>query len=903
MSNIIKILILSLVCLVIAVLTSIFIINITGGISVNQSNLIKELETLAPNEKTNLNVKLKFGASLNFIGKNVEIKTQDFEVKAGVLGVKKSLFSMFKENGKIKELFLEDGQILIYLSKEKTLTEALVEIYSKFPIGAISKKITFSNIDFLFSDVDITGSSFKIEKVNGFLENINGKITADGTFKIGGEIYKLESLFEEKGNTSFKVESENHSLKISLKDNVGKVLFSINNLTKFLNDITPDTINIDLDAMDSKKNAIYFESNILYNDVKKTLEFSNSSFQAFGNKTEEVQIESLSDNTYKINLDIAELNISESQKSNLLVVNDSKVPVLQFSDFIPNVKVLLDLKIGKINIKKIEASSERTVSNIKLNADFAYGRVNFALNLKINDDINVSSEGFLEHFEEMNRKVFVRSKILLENFDVSKLNIFNVASYKKEEKADVSIGFDTVLLGSGSIIFDEINLQIKDDIEIFSSKLEYDIYKKQADYMLEVNTRNLDISLLKLNYGKSFKTPNGDLFRILFDYLKFKQFSYIKFNCEACKLDGELSSISLIYFITPGKIELADFKITNENMEMEAAGILDIRNPSASVASFDLKIGKWTNFSLKKLFSINGILEDFDKLKLPSFENFSGHLKLEGDLISLIPLSEVKDKKTNVIKNAFISFSLNNGVLKTSASQAVINGFENKNFLVSEISLTGNVPQVSANLTLAGIEAAPIIQKMVGNKDYIGISGIFSVGASIGTSGFFIKDLIKNISSNLEIKSERARIEAFNLEAISSAMLDTGASFKKITNLELQDKITSSFGIFEVQSVVKITGREISLESGELKSLNSSSIFVGKYTFDENSKHSFQLLGKTAVFGADLNNGLKGAMPIYITQSLTSPVNQTEENKQVVEKKLDYLQVNKYAEARRVLFK
>jgi hypothetical protein len=240
------------------------------------------------------------------------------------------------------------------------------------------------------------------------------------------------------------------------------------------------------------------------------------------------------------------------------------------------------------------------------------------------------------------------------------------------------------------------------------------------------------------------------------------------------------------------------------------------------------------------------------------------------------------------------NFNLSLGSLKEVSSSISLNGIKKDVFLSFEtvlnkpfpvFSFTANIPSYNAEGLLNFIFKTDSFKNFKANAD-------IAIGAK--TYGLSADSLLKNLNANIVLKSEAIEIPNFNLEALSSLLSDQSVAFKNLPNPQILAKINSS-GTYSLDSKMSLQNMEFGIEKLELKSPSSSNIFVGKLRFQPKKSFFLQMVGKTALAGADLNSNLKGLMPLYITSALSN-----KEDK--IEIQFDYSQITQYSEARRVLY-
>jgi hypothetical protein len=613
--------------------------------------------------------------------------------------------------------------------------------------------------------------------------------------------------------------------------------------------------------------------------VRKSIEFSQSKVQIFGGKEEDILIENLSNNSYKITAVFPELNLTKEVTSQELKVNDSKVPLLQFSSFFPHIKVLLDVKVPKINLNNADK-----ITNLNLNLSFAFGEITGETSFKIGEKLTFNLKGVMQNYENTFRKGLIKASIDGVGVDFSSFDYFINFIYKGNKSEDFKLKFNAIIAGEEAV-FEDISF-IGNEIEVKNSKFEFNLYLKERGYFADINIEKLNLENIKLTIPAALKQPNGDLFRILFDYLKFKDFSYIKINCKSCKLNEETYKIAFKANTINSKIELEELSVNGAKIGVFIGGILDIRNPQSNIANLNVEVTKWEDFEFDKFLNISSIIEKFEEIKIPSFDGFAGSIIFNGKSIS---------NKFNKIEAMEVRLRMNAGILKENTSKIKINGVETENFINMEIIMRSARPEISASLNLPSVEVSGILAYILNRKEFTKINGFAGVGASFTTRGVLAKDLVQNISAIFEIKSNKIEINNFAIDEIARVLTNPLISFKSLTNTQIQNQMNNK-GFYELSSKIAFSENTFNVENLDLKSQGSNSIFVGKLTLLPQNKYLLQMVGKTATTGADLNSNLNGLMPVYITSAIS---NKEEE----IETKFDYSQVNKYSEARRVLYK
>lgn len=861
------------------ILGLIFLMNFLGGIGVSKDRLIKALSNFEVKNVEIQDVSLKIGLKQDFLVRNFALDEGDFKIKVAELEFKKSFF-----NSRVSEIDLINGEITLYSTEEEPIAETLSRIRSFFfksaKPGEGLEAINFKNIDIIVIK-KISGTSIKLSAFSGKILNIEKKMEVLGSFKLGFEDFSINSAFQ--GNDfDFRLESPNVSFKGSLVNNKGKVMLGVNNLSKFLNELMPDAFNVDLGKFDSKKNALYFESDLVYNDVKKVFDLFNSKLQLLGTKEQSVLIESLSDNSYKISLNLEEIEFTENPETlEKPELKDISTPPIPLSVLFPNIKALVMAKVGSVRLNSGENITK--IDNFDLNLNLGYGIFQGSLKFIFNEAITFNLEGDLRNYENSTRKGAFKGSVLGKGVDFSNFIVRDV-KYLGEKNTNFDLGFDLIISGE-AVIFDNIAFNIK-DFQILPSKLEFNVYDRQNNYLLDLKVKNLDFSKIKFQQLKHFTKPNTDLFRILFDYLKFKKLTSIALSCSECKIDGEIYDVGFKSSITTGTLEVGDLSITGKNLSANISTLLDIRDSQNGLFNFNINIEKAQDLEISQILKISNIFEGVEEFRLPSFESFSGAVNVNINNFS---------NKFNKIDNLNALFSLNAGVFKIASSSMLLNGLKNDDFLKMEVNATSSMPEVTASLSVNGFEVGQALVAILQKKDFKDVAGLVSLGIGLKTYGFLFKDLKKNANMNLALKSENIKIQNFNIEALSQTLQNKALSFKQLSNVQVQNKILSPSN-FAGSANIKFVNSEFVFESLELKTPTSTSIFVGKFILLPESKYSLQLVGKTAVAGANLNNRLNGVMPVYFTSAIK---NEGEE----ILLNIDYSQINKYSETRRVLYR
>ena len=846
-------------------------INLLGGISSNGENFAKNFngDTFSVSS-----FKKKFGFKTSLIALDFKFgKEGVISVKADELSVRRSIFS-----SKRPIINLTNGEVVIYLEQKQNLMDGFYNALNIISSSDHAVSISFENTSFVFiSKVDKT--RFIIDAFTGNL-NLSGKKTVKGDFMIGSEKYEIDS-FIENNDFETKLSSSNLIFKANLIAGKGKAMFSINNLSKFLNDITPDTLNIDLKSLDGAKNTIYFESDILYNDVKKSVDFTNSKIQAFGGKEEEVKIEPLSNDLYKISLNLSDLTITPHKNLKNIKINEGKLPALQFGGFFPELNFEFVTSIGSINIADGEMG---VVKNFKLSISLGEEMIKGNLDFLLRDKFTISAKGLMQNYESRFRKGMASINIKSSNYENKNIVFDDFLILKNLEPADLEASINIMLAGETAIV--EADLVKYGENKIVNSKIEFDIYSPRNNYSLTLNAEGIDFAKLKIKQHPIFTSSNQDLFKIMFDYLKFKNFNYINFTCTACKAGDEVLNVGFKQSVSSGKIELESFVIDSENIIAAASGFFDIRSPEKNIFNLFIEVGKADKISVEKIISIAGIADEVERFKLPSLDSFSGTIGIKFNDVS---------NGVTIIQEGNILLGLNYGALKSLESGLKLNGVLNSNWLSLTSNLNGSNPDFIGSANLSGILTEDLLSFLLKKEQFEEVKGLASMGVGFSTRGFLLRDLIKNLNLNIEAKAPQLIVKDFNIDAIAQVLLNENISFKRVANADILERRFSP-STMSLTSTMKFVSNEITIEAMELKGVNSTNVFVGRLTLGE--KPTLQMLGKTATVGANLNNNLKGAMPIYLTSSVNS-----KEEGDGFDVKIDPSQINKYAEARRVLYK
>lgn len=850
----------------------IFMINVLGGLSSNGEGFSKNFKNAETFSVSGF--KKKFGLKTSLVALDFKLnKENTLTVKADELKVKQSIM-----NSSSREIDVINGEIKIYINQEEALMEAFLNALKSISGNDSESKINLENTSLSFLST-INKTSFVIENFNGVIES-GKRNSIKGNFVVGAEIYEV-SYFVEGKDFEMKLSSPNISFKADLKSGAGKAMFSINSVTKFLNAITPDTININLRELDGIKNTIYFESDLSYNEVKRNIDFVNSKIHLFGDKEESIKIEALNNDLYRITLALQDFTINPNKNFQNVKFNEGKVPALQFGEFFKgiNFEIITSVKTFNIGTEKV-GIVKNYKSNILIGKDDIKGNVEF----DYKDKFNFSANGIIQNYESNFRKAVIYSTIKSENYENRNIIFDDFINIKNLEPANLNANINFILAGETAII--EMPLLEYGESKIENSKIEFDIYKPKASYVANINARNIDLEKVKLKLHPTLKSSNQDLFKIMFDYLKFKNFNYVDFNCSNCKAGEEILNIIYKQSTSSGKVELEKFTINSANIDAEINGNIDVRNPEKNILNLFVDVKKWNNITPSKPFLFSNIVEGFESFKLPSLELFSGTV--------LLQFGDISNGVSNISKGNML-FALNNGSLKSVNSLLVINNISNVNFINLSSNLTGNNPEFKGSLNVAGLIAEDLLSFALKEKDFDVVKGYVSIGAGFSSRGFLATDLLKNLNINIEAKSSSLDIKDYNIDSIAQILLSENLSFKKITNPNIWER---RMGVSKqsLTSTMKFANNEITIEMMELKGKNSTNVFVGKLLMKD--KPHLQMIGKTVTAGANLNNNLQGVMPVYLTSSITS---KTEE--EGYEVKIDFSQVNKYAEARRVLFK
>jgi hypothetical protein len=859
------------------------VINIFGGVGVSTQKLTKNLDGLNGGKFEIGRVKMKFGIQSSINTNNVfALKEKSFELKANEISLKKSIFS-----NNISGLEVKNSTIVLYIQEDGTFKDALFQLKKIFTGEDTKEKhiknIFLENVTLIITKLQSNTKTI-INNFTGNVENEDDEIVVKGDFDLGLNSYKIKGfLRNENRDLELKLESENLIFKTIMENNSGKTSFSINNITKFLNEITPDTINFNLGSFDGMKNSLYFESEIKYNDVRKNLEFSNSKLQLFGGKEENVLIENLSNDKYKITLDIDELNIVKGeQKENDFLINDSKTPMLQFSNFFPQIFINLEAKVKTINLQDLKET--KTINDLNTSFNLGYGKIEALMSFQIEDRIHLKSEAMVQNYETANRKGVLNIQLEGKKIDLTNFKIMKFGEYKGEKEQDFKLDLSFIIAGDKGIV--EIISLNSNEIKLENSRLEFDLYLKDRDYILDLNFDTLDTSKIKLNLPSGLTQANSDLFKTLFNYLKFKDFSYINLYCNNCLIGEESYTTAIKTNITRGKIELEEFYLINSKIELGVTAILDIRNPQNNTANLAIEVLKWEDFKFENFINIDKIFTNFQDFKFPSLEDFNGSLSIYAQGIK---------NEFNNLNFVDLKWRLSSGFLKQTSSRMTLNQISQEDSFILDANLKYAEPSINLKMVLPLVELRGILTLLLNKTKFDDIKGGVAIAVGLQTRGFLLKDLINNANVSFEAKGSNIEVRKFGIDEIAKTLTNANLSFKKITNSEIQQKINEK-GVFGLSGKINFANNEFYIESLELKSPLSSSLFVGKLILQPEKKFALQLLGKTATIGADLNKKLNGVMPVYLTCAIAN-------NGDEFETKFDFTQVNKYSEARRVLFK
>lgn len=872
MSKKLSFIITGVVSVIFLIFVIVSMINLLGGLNSNGGNFSKNFKNGDTFSVSGF--KKKFGFKTTLIALDFKFGKEDIiNIKADELSISKGLLS-----SGYSSVDLVNGEVTIYLEKKQNLIDAFNGALNTISSSSSTKIINLENTSFVFISKE-ENTKFIIDSFTGNI-SLGVKQTMKGTFAIGGEKYELES-FNVNNDFEVKLSSSNISFKTNLTESKGKIMLSINSLSKFLNDITPDTINIDLKSFDGAKNTIYFETDISYNDVKKSVDFANSKIQAFGGKAEEVKIEPLNNNLYRISLELADLTITPNKNLKSIQINEGKLPVLQFGALFPESKFELVTSIGSINIADGEMGVVKNFkSTILFEDEIVKGNINFLLQNKF----EISAKGLIQNYESSFRKGMIAIDIKSSNYENKNIIFNDFISIKNLEPSDLEASLNLIIAGETGIL--EAPLIKYGDNKIINSKLEFNIYSIQNNYALILNAENINLNNIRIKPHSILTSANQDLFKVMFDYLKFKNFNFINFTCIACKADDEILNIGFKQSVSSGKIEIENFTIDSANIKGYLNGIIDVRNPEKNILNLFVNISQANEINLKKASSISNLIEGFQNFKLPSLDSFSGTIGI----------------KFNNITNGFtkmqdgsILLGLNYGSLKILNSSVKLNNVINTDWISMQSRLSGNNPDFVGSVNLSGVNIEDTLSYLFNKDKFDIVKGYASIGVGFSTKGFLLQNLINNLNANIEVKSNAVDVKDLNIDAIALVLLNENISFKRITNANIAERRFSN-STSTLSSTMKFANNEITIEAMELKGVNSTSVFVGKMILKE--KPFLQMLGKTATVGANLNNNLKGVMPIYLTSSITS-----KEDEDGFDVKIDFSQVSKYAEARRVLYK
>jgi hypothetical protein len=872
--------VISIISITVGLLILVFLINLFGGIKVSQNTLKENLEGLNTNDFSVAEFKMKVGSKITFVAKNLSSGGDNFKLTSAELSIKRGLFSK-----NISSIEIKNTALTIYVEEDESFHDIILNL-KKLILGNKNSnaKINSTLIENFTLNIVRKKSltSMKISNFTGSIDDLSGKLIINGAFQLGSSSYKINLDLKNNANIMLKLESQNIILKTDLTENKGKLSFSIGNLTKLLNEITPDTINFDLSNFDSIKNAIYFESEITYNDVRKNVEFFNSKLQLFGNKEEEVKISNLSNDTYKISLNINEL-ILEKQEGEIskLNVEENIFPPIQFSFFLPNQEVLFSVNIETIVLKRGQVSDR--LQNFALYSKLGSNEIQVDSKFNFNSSIDFALNGLIQEYENSFRKGFFNINIS-GNANLKNYKISDFINYDGTENEYFEIDATFQMLNNKNLF--EIRKIKTESLDVVNSRLEFDYYSKDRDYLVELFLNKLDVDKISFNLPSELQKQNEDLFKLLFYYLKLRNFSYINADCLACKIGQEEYRVNLKTSITNGALELENFEITSDKIDALVSGTLDIKNPQNNIANLVIEVGKWNDFNFESFGKISSIIKDYNLFKIPSFSSFNG--------VVYIYMQDIKNK-FNQIDFLELRLRLSSGVLKQTSSRIVINKIPMEDFIKFEADLTKSIPTIIASGTLPSVKSEGLLSLILNEEKFDDIKGNTSIGFGISTIGIAIKDLIANANAVFELRSNRIMVQKFGIDSIAKVLSNPQLSFKNITNKEIEEKINDT-GSYELSSKISFAGNSFSIENLELKSDFSSNLFVGKLNLLPENKHTLQLIGKTATSGADLNKMLKGIMPVYLTCAITS----AEEGRDV---KYDLSQINKYADARRVLFK
>jgi hypothetical protein len=877
------------------IVIAVSIINLLGGVRISDDRFQNFLKSADVKVIESNKIYVKIGFGLTFVAKDVSIKIQNFDFKAEEMLIKKSLFG-----SGISDFTIINGNISVFTQKEDTIYSKIFKLREiLFPSHkTLSKKnaLYFKNTSLFLTSKD-ANLTMAINNFNGEILGKGERVEIEGDFELNNELYKIEGSIG--GNNDFGVEVNNNStinknFAIAIsgdnltfraflnKENKGEIAFSVNNITNFLNILTPNTLKVDFGDYDGIKNALYFKTNFAFNDVRKSLEFNVAKIQLFGGKEEDVIIENSKNDIYKIFINIDSLKIAKEGRLPKLIPPASNVPSLQFGQLIPEITVLFDVKINEIELAGV--GEKNIISNISASGRLGYGEVDFNSFFVVNEGLKVLLEGFLYNYESPIRKSLVKVKLEGRDFNLSNTNIIDSVRYKGGERSHFKSSFNFVMLGETGIL-DDIYFEDEETL-LNKGRVEFNLYLKDRSYFLDANFTKLNVNKIKLITPSVYTGVSSDLFRTLFDYLKVKAFANINLNCDACKMGDENYQLKLKSNISGGKFEISEFKITNENIDFNSNILLDIRNLQNNLANLNINVAKWNNFNFANFLKLGNILERIEDFKMPSLEGFSGVFNLKMQNVAGM---------YNKLNNLALTLSMVRGELKEASSFIDLNGFKIKDFISIRSFLNEPFPRFSFTASIPSLNLEGFLKFAIKDEKFDSIKGLTNVSIGGTTKGVLFDSLISNLSANININSNAIEVKRFNVEELSGFMSNQNSVFKGVSNRQITDKMLKT-GIYAMEGKMSFQQMEFNIEKIELKSATSNSIFVGRLGIPSNQNFFLQLVGKTATVGANLNNKLNGLMPLYISSAITN-------EGQNIKVNLDYSQIYKYSEARRVLYK
>ncbi len=877
------------------ILIIISIINLLGGIRISDDKFQNFLKSADVKVIESQKIYVKIGFGLTFVAKDVSIKIQNFDFKAEEMLIKKSLFG-----SGISDFTIINGNISVFTQKEDTIYSKIFKLREiLFPSHkALAKKnaLYFKNTSFFLTSKD-ANLTMAVNNFNGEILGKGERTEIEGSFELNNELYKIEGNIG--GNNNFDVavsnnivvnknfditiNGENLKFKASLSaENKGEIAFSVNNITNFLNTLTPNTLKIDFGDYDGVKNSLYFKTNFAFNDVRKSVEFNGAKIQLFGGREEDVIIENSKNDIYKIFINIDSLKIAKEGRLPKLIPPASNVPSLQFGQLIPEITVLFDVKINEIELSGV--GEKNIISNISASGKLSYGEADFNSFFVINNRLKVLLEGFLYNYELPTRKSVIKVKLDGKGVNLSNINIIDVIRYKGAEKADFKASFDFIVLGETGI-FDNINFEDEDAL-LNKGRIEFDLYLKERSYFFDANFTKLNVNKIKLITPSVYTGVSSDLFRTLFDYLKVKAFANINLNCDACKMGDENYQLKLKSNISGGKFEISEFKITNENIDFNSNILLDIRNLQNNLTNVNINIAKWNNFNFANFLKLGNILERIEDFKMPSLDGFSGVFNLKMQNVT---------GKYNKLNNLYITLGMARGDLKETSSFIDLNGFKVQDFISIRSFLNEPFPRFSFTASIPSWNLEGFLKFAIKDDKFDSVKGLTNVSIGGSTKGVLFDSLISNLSANIVINSNKIEVKRFNTEELSGFLSNQNSVLKSSSNRQITDKMLKT-GTYQMDGKMSFDQMEFNIEKIELKSATSNSIFVGRFGIPSNQNFFLQMVGKTAIVGANLNNKLNGLMPLYISSAITNEGKNIKVN-------LDYSQIYKYSEARRVLYK